>query len=199
MKPDSIGDAYNQITDLWESTSFDRLNGIAQHKKAIAFSKNRGKALDVGCGSTGRIIDLLLESGFDPEGIDISERMIKLARERHPEVKFSFVDACTWESPDSYDFISAWDSLWHVRLDQQRNLLTMLVNNLKKDGVLIISCGGTDGANEHRDSAMGPELYYASLGLTGYLELFFELACTCRHLEYDQYPELHTYLIIQKN
>jgi len=45
---------------------------------------------------------------------------------------------------------------------------------------------------------MGPEVYYSSLGTAGFLELIMELGCICRHLEYDRYPELHTYLIVQK-
>lgn len=64
MKLSDISKAYNKITHLWEREGFDRENGIAQHKKAIEFVKNRGKALDVGCGSTRRIIDLLKKKGF---------------------------------------------------------------------------------------------------------------------------------------
>lgn len=199
MTLDHIGEAYNQITDLWESSAFDRRNGIEQHKKAIAFAKNRGKALDVGCGSTGRIIDLLLDSGFDPEGIDISTRMIQLAKERHPNVNFYHQDVCTLESPDAYDLISAWDSIWHVPLNQQKKLLTTLVKSLKSGGVLIFSFGGTDDEDDHKDSSMGPELSYASLGVNGFLKLLIALGCACRHLEYDQHPELHAYLIVQKN
>jgi len=76
MNPTDTGKAYDQITHIWENGTFDRRNGIAQHKRAIGFAKNRGKALDVGCGSTGRIIDLLLNEGFSPDGIDISGEMI---------------------------------------------------------------------------------------------------------------------------
>ena len=48
MKPSEISKTYNKITHLWEREEFDRENGIAQHKKAIKFVKNHGKALDVG-------------------------------------------------------------------------------------------------------------------------------------------------------
>ena len=45
---------------------------------------------------------------------------------------------------------------------------------------------------------MGPEMYYSSLGVNGFLALVSRLGGVCRHLEYDQYPELHTYMIVQK-
>ncbi|MFK7861334.1 MAG: trans-aconitate 2-methyltransferase [Granulosicoccus sp.] len=199
MKPSDIGEAYDQITDLWVNDSFDRKNGIAQHKKAMSFVKNRGRALDVGCGCTGRLIDLLLVSGFDPEGVDVSGKMITLAKERHPDVVFYQQDVCVWDMPHTYDFITAWDSIWHIPIDQHEKLLTRLISRLNRNGVLIFSFGGTDEKDEHNDSSMGPELYYSTMGVSGFLKLFLELDCTCRHLEYDQYPQPHTYLIVQKS
>ncbi len=198
MKPEDIGQAYNQITHLWESDDFDRSNGIIEHEKALTFVKNRGKALDVGCGCTGRFIDLLLSNGFCPEGVDISEKMIKLAEERHPEINFYQQDICSWNLPQKYDFITAWDSIWHIPLNQQEKVLTKLASSLNPNGVLIFSFGGTDEQGEHKDSFMGPEVYYSTLGINGFLKLFISLDCVCRHLEYSQYPELHTYLIVQK-
>ncbi|OQK15325.1 methyltransferase type 11 [Methyloprofundus sedimenti] len=198
MNPSDIGMAYNQITHLWKSEDFNRENGIDQHKRAIAFVKNRGKALDVGCGCTGRFIDLLLEEGFSPEGVDVSEAMITLARKRHPEINFHQQDICEWEIPEKYDLITAWDSIWHIPLDQQKKVLAKLVSSLNTNGVLIFSFGGTDEEGDHKNDFMGPEMYYSILGINGFLRLFIDLGCVCRHLEYDQYPELHTYLIVQK-
>lgn len=198
MKPSDIGKAYNQITHLWESEDFNKSNGIEQHEKAIAFVEKKGKALDVGCGCTGRFINLLLENGFDPEGVDVSEEMIKLARKRHPEVKFHQQDICDWNIPQTYDFITAWDSIWHIPLDQQEKVLKKLISSLNSKGVLIFSCGGTDDQGDHTNNSMGPEVYYSTLGINGFLKLFISLDCICRHLEYDQYPELHSYLIVQK-
>ncbi len=198
MKPEEIGKAYNQITELWQSDSFNRNNGIEQHQRALTFVKDKGKALDVGCGCTGRFIDLLLSEGFIPEGIDISEEMIKLAKQKHPEIIFYMDDICKWQLPYKYDFISAWDSIWHIPLDQQEPVLIKLITGLNKNGLLLFSCGGTDEKGEHKDDTMGPEVYYSSLGINGFLELFIRLGSICRHLEYDQYPELHTYFIVQK-
>lgn len=199
MQPEQTGLAYDEITHLWQRDSFNRSNGIAQHQRALAFAKNRGKALDVGCGCTGRILDLLLNAGFTPEGVDVSAKMVALARQRQPELTFHQQDICKWEISDKYDFISAWDSIWHVPLQQQAALMHKLITSLNSGGVLIFSCGGTEQAGEHSNTAMGPEVYYASLGINGFTELLLNAGCTIRHLEYDQYPELHTYFIAQKS
>lgn len=198
MNPKEIGKAYDTITHLWVREDFNRMSGIAEHKRALAFVENKGKALDVGCGCTGRFVDLLLSEGFTPEGIDISEEMIRLARRRHPELSFHHQDICEWTITEKYEFITAWDSIWHIPLEQQENVLTKLVSSLNVGGVLIFSFGGTNEKSDHTDNFMGPEVYYSTLGTNGFLELLIRLGCICRHLEYGQHPELHTYLIVQK-
>lgn len=45
---------------------------------------------------------------------------------------------------------------------------------------------------------LGQPLYHAALGIPKILQLMDRFGCICRHLEYDQYPELHLYLIVQK-
>lgn len=198
MKPTEIGQAYDQITHLWESEAFDRSNGIDQHKRALAFVSGRDKALDVGCGCTGRFIDLLQCEGFSAEGVDISESMIGLAKHHNPNVVFYTQDICQWVPEANYDFITAWDSLWHIPLCEQERVIAKLLAALNPKGVLIFSCGGTDEKEEHIDDFMGPKLYYASLGINGFLRVLLEAGCICRHLEYDQYPEMHSYLIAQR-
>ena len=118
MKPQEIGKAYDTITHLWQSQKFDRNNGIEAHNRAIAFVKDRGFALDVGCGCTGRFIDLLLESDFTPEGVDVSEGMIDLTRQKASADKV----LPSWYKrvvpSKHYDFVTVWDSIWHVPLSE---------------------------------------------------------------------------------
>lgn len=198
MTPTDIGSAYDQITHLWQSDKFNLANGIEAHKRALSFVKGRGKALDIGCGCTGRFIDFLQQEDFTPEGVDISDEMLRLAKQKHPDVTFHHQDICQWQPLEKYDFITAWDSIWHIPLVQQESVMTKLIGSLNKGGVLIFSFGGTDEPGEHTDSFMGPEVYYSTLGTNGFVSLLMKLGAVCRHLEYDQHPELHTYLIVQK-
>ncbi len=45
---------------------------------------------------------------------------------------------------------------------------------------------------------MGPPVHYSVLGISRTLELLSEFGCVCRHLEYDQFPEKHLFIIVQK-
>lgn len=198
MTPSEIARSYDQLADHWNSDAFNRANGMEPHKRAITFLKNKGRALDVGCGSSGRFIDLLRSQGFDPEGLDVSGRMIELARQRHPELNFHHADIREWELPVKYDLISAWDSIWHLPLVDQEPVMRKLCEGLSPGGVFIFTTGGVEEPSEKVDSAMGPPMYYSVLGIPNLLRVLSESACICRHLEYDQYPELHVYIIAQK-
>lgn len=198
MHPTEIAASYDRIAGRWADPSFNRNNGIAAHKRALQFTSRRGVALDVGCGCSGRFIDLLASEGFAVEGLDVSSEMIRIARQRHPGIPFHHADICEWESPQSYDFITAWDSIWHVPLGKQELVLSKLCGALAEGGVLIWTTGGLDGRGEKRDAAMGTPMYYSVLGISETLRLTAAAGCACRHLEYDQLPEKHVFMVAQK-
>lgn len=198
MKPIEVGESYDTLADHWNGDQFPRHNGIEQHERAIAFVERRGAAIDIGCGSSGRILDLLLHSGFEPEGLDISQRMIELARRRHPRVTFHHADICQWSFPRKYDFISAWDSIWHIPLHEHESVMPRMLDALAPGGVCIFTTGGIDEPSETRDAHMGPPMYHSTPGIPRILEIIGHSGCVCRHLEYDNYPDLHVYVIAQK-
>jgi len=75
MSQEEITRSYDALADHWNGEKFHRENGLVQHEKAIRFTSQTGKAIDIGCGSSGRLIDLFLSKGFEVEGLDISEVM----------------------------------------------------------------------------------------------------------------------------
>jgi 2-polyprenyl-3-methyl-5-hydroxy-6-metoxy-1,4-benzoquinol methylase len=198
MGPKDVAKSYDLIAHRWRSDCFSRDNGIAQHEKAVAFTSLRGAALDVGCGGSGRIIEMLLRHEFSAEGLDISVKMLELARARHPKVLFHQADICQWQFPRSYDFISAWDSIWHVPLRAQEQVLLKILTALNRGGVAIFTIGGTEEPNETTNSYMGPPMYHSTLGIPRTLKIVAQAGCVCRHLEYDQRPESHVYIICQR-
>jgi SAM-dependent methyltransferase len=199
MTPQQVAQSYDQIASIWNSDGFHRANGIPQHERAIRFcaDKQTRTAIDIGCGSSGRIIDLLLKQGFEVEGLDISTEMLNLAKQRHPEVTFHQADICTWEFPQKYDFISAWDSIWHAPLAEHEKILRKLCDALNGGGVLIFTSGGVDQPGDTTNPCEGQPMYHAALGIPKLLDVISQQGCICRHLEYDQHPELHVYLIVQ--
>jgi SAM-dependent methyltransferase len=189
---------YDAIAHHWAGPDFNASNGIAAHERALHFAPPSGRAIDIGCGSSGRIIDILLSRGFSVEGLDISTEMLALAQKKHPHITFHQADIISWEFPIGYDFISAWDSVWHVPLDQQAGVLEKLCAALNPGGVLLITAGGLDVPGEVTNPCHGQPLYHATLGIPRILEIIESCHGIVRHLEYDQFPEKHVYLIAQK-
>ncbi len=198
MNPSDTGTLYDTIAARWADQSFDSRNGIPAHERALQWVSSFKLGLDVGCGCSGRFVELMLSRGMAVTGIDVSGEMIALAQQRHPNVSFQQADVCQWETHERYDFISAWDCLWHIPLREQAAVYGKLMGALSSNGVLVFSFGGLDETEEKMDASMGPNLYYSTLGTPRLLELIEANGCVCRHLEFDQMPESHAFAIVQR-
>lgn len=198
MHPDDIAARYDCIAKWWQTQHQNSLYGIAQLERAIKFTPRKQLALDIGCGSSGRFVKVLSEQGFQVEGLDISQEMIDLAQQLHPDITFYRTDICCWNPPKLYSLIVAWDSTFHLPLDRQEPVMKKLCHALEPDGVLMFSCGGGYRQSEVSGTFQGQDFEYSTLGVNAFLKILTEHQCTCLHLEYDQYPENHVYIIAQK-
>lgn len=208
MKPDIIGTKYDRVAEWWDKTHRDSTYGLKQIERAITYCENTRTALDVGCGSGGRIINKLTESGFEVSGLDISGKMLELARSYHPEVQFISADICQWETMQKFDLIVAWDSIFHLPMAMQEPVVKKLCSNLEDNGILIYTFG--NGYGDHEDLSfrdkegnqagnLSNDLFgYGTIGINGNLKALMDTGCKCMHLEMDQYPADHVYVICRK-
>ncbi|MBE9226270.1 class I SAM-dependent methyltransferase [Phormidium sp. LEGE 05292] len=198
MEPYNTAALYDRIAQWWQIQHQDSLYGIAQLERAIEFTAKRNAAIDIGCGSSGRFIKILSQHGFLAEGLDISREMIDLAKQLHPEITFYREDICCWLPEKLYSLISAWDSTFHLPLNMQEPVIKKLCDALEAGGVVLFTCGGGHTSAEISGSFQGQDFEYSTLGVDAFLRILSEHQCTCRHLEYDQFPENHVYIIAQK-
>lgn len=196
MQPEETGSKYDKIAQWWDQRHQNSEYGVSQVKRALSYAKNGGMALDIGCGAGGRMVRLMEKSGFAVTGIDVSQEMIKLATEQHPQHCFLYQDICTWHTQQQFDFILAWDSLFHLPLAQQRPVITRLCALLAEGGTLIYTFGNTEG--EHIDQWHNDTFGYSSIGINHNLKILMDNGVNPVHLELDQYPQTHVYLIASK-
>ena len=196
MKPTDLGKKYDKIAHWWHEKHRDSRYGVEQLEMALNFTLIGTSALDVGCGTGGRIIHTLQERGFSVTGVDVSEEMIHLAAQNHPNASFHVQDICTWETDKKFDFIIAWDSIFHLPLQMHRAVIDKLCNLLNTYGILIYTFGNAIG--EHTDTWHEDEFYYSSIGINVNLTALMDNGLTIMHLELDQYPEKHVYAIAKK-
>jgi SAM-dependent methyltransferase len=197
MKPAVLGKKYDKIASWWQDKHDDGEYGVAQIENALRYRDGGGNALDVGCGAGGRIVRILQKKTYKIIGLDVSFEMIKLASDSHPGECFIHQDVCTWDATDRFDFIVAWDSIFHLPYYEQEPVVAKLCRLLEDDGVLIYTFGNANG--EHTDEWHGDTYYYSSIGTNENVRLLIENGLTILHLELDQYPEEHVYVIAKKS
>ena len=193
MKPEKLGQTYDALAHWWREMHRESNYGMRQLSRALTFVSKCGDALDVGCGSSSRMVTVLENSGFRVTGIDVSTEMIRLAKEGSETANFIQADICGYQLSSTYDLIVAWDSLFHLPINEQAPVLAKLCHALNPTGVLMYSLG--DAIGEHQDTMEGQTMHYSSLGISENLRLLTAFGLECKHLELDQFPP-HNHVFI---
>lgn len=104
----------------------------------LAGSPKNPKILEIGCGD-GRDAKEIVKRTSRYVGFDISEELIKLARQYVPNGKFEVADATAYKYPGNLDIVFAFASLLHLDKDEVRDVLQKIRQALKPGGILFIS------------------------------------------------------------
>ena len=95
------------------------------------------KALDLGCG-TGRLVKDLINSGAKVVGIDISDEMIKIMKNKFPKVESLLADSENLPFEDnSFDFVIA--SFFIVHLKNLTKTFDEIYRVLKDGGKFVLT------------------------------------------------------------
>jgi SAM-dependent methyltransferase len=129
------------IKELGDAGANEEDEDLVEARTALATAQQdaRRRVVDLGCGA-GRDFQAFAERGVDYLGIDASEGMLTVARERFPEASFEAQDLCALDLPErAFDGAFANASLQHVPTPALPNALTNIYACLRPGGVLLIS------------------------------------------------------------
>ncbi|GAB3703773.1 class I SAM-dependent methyltransferase [Amycolatopsis oliviviridis] len=74
----------------------------------------RGPVVDVGCGP-GHVTAYLASLGLDVAGVDLSPKMVEIARRQYPDLRFSVGSMTALDLPDGeLGGLVAWWSIFHL-------------------------------------------------------------------------------------
>jgi|SRR5690554_5498863 len=103
--------------------------------------KEKAKVLDVGFG-TGVLTKKLYDGGYEIYGIDFSQRMIEIAREKMPLAKliqYDFSKGLPEELENKqFDYIISTYAIHHLEDEDKIRFINRLEGHLSKDGRIII-------------------------------------------------------------
>lgn len=106
--------------------------------------------LDLGCGN-GRAVKYLVDKGFQGIGVDVSDKMLELAKKHVPRGKYYRKDFTKLEfKPNSFDAVVSFFALNHIPKEQFKEVMVSCKRFLKKGGLLLLGMvkGGSDGLFE---------------------------------------------------
>lgn len=117
--------------------------------------------LDVGCGTGRPMAEYVLAHGHRITGIDQSERMLDIARERFPQGTWirARIEDAEFEGP--FDAVICWDSLFHIDRAHHEPILTRLHGCLRPGGRIMLTVGGSENP-AFTDTMFGREFFYDS-------------------------------------
>ncbi len=135
-------ECYMEFASLYDTLTCDveyekRADYIEQLIEKF-MSKKPELIADIGCG-TGTMCDILQKRGYDMIGIDSSEAMLNIAREKNDKILYLLQDMTSFELYGTVDVIlSLLDTVNYLTEDGELyNFLLLAKNYLNPSGLLI--------------------------------------------------------------
>ncbi|OIO18956.1 MAG: hypothetical protein CO029_04585 [Candidatus Magasanikbacteria bacterium CG_4_9_14_0_2_um_filter_41_10] len=128
--------AYDEIASLFSSTREYIWKDIKPLKR---FATKGNRILDIGCGN-GRLYQLFDDLSTEFTGIDISQNLIKIAKEKYPEATFVVGDMRTLPFEDSsFDIAYSIAAVHHLPPEGQLDVLNEVARVLVPGGLFVMT------------------------------------------------------------
>lgn len=129
----TFADLYDEMMIYVDYDSWSKL--IDNRLKELVMAK---ELLEIGCG-TGEISKRLDDLNYSVKGIDISDSMLRRAKDKYNYLKFEKTDMRDLKEKNSYDaIISVFDTINYLKnLDELRVVFYNVKNALKEKGVFL--------------------------------------------------------------
>ncbi|MEN5301053.1 class I SAM-dependent methyltransferase [Pseudomonas sp. TWI628] len=122
--------------------------------------------LDLGCGSGQPVARYLVDTGASIVGVDSSVRMLALCSTHYPAQEWIHADMRTLALNRQFDAILAWNSFFHLKPADQRQMFPIFRRHAAPGALLMFTSGPSHG--EALGVFEGETLYHASLDAQEY-------------------------------
>ena len=138
-----VEQGYDKIAEKYHSSraKFKHRRELAAFMRLLP---EKARILDAGCGAGVPISKTLAARGFRVTGIDISRKMLELARRHVPSAKFFKKDMARLDFPaNSFDGIASFYAIIHVPREKHPKIFQGF-HRLLKPGGIMLACMGPD-------------------------------------------------------
>ncbi|UCD01885.1 MAG: class I SAM-dependent methyltransferase [Promethearchaeota archaeon] len=155
-----VEQGYNRIAeDYYSHRNLNKFNNeLAEFASLLSIDAH---VLDVGCGAGIPTAKFLTERGIKVTGIDLSEKMLSLARKNVPSAEFIKMDMNKLEFNEStFDGIVSVYSLFHVPKEKHSEIFKKFYKILKPGGNLLINTGVSE--SEGTSNFFGVPMFWSN-------------------------------------
>jgi trans-aconitate methyltransferase len=166
---EKIPELYQRHARAWATDRGNRLFETPWLDRFLGLVPRDGAIVDIGCGSAQPIARYFIEKGYDVTGVDSSPALIDICKSHFPGQEWIVADMRTLSLSRSFRGILAWDSFFHLCLEDQRQMFPIFRKHAAPNAVLMFTSGPSH--SEVIGTFRGEPLYHASLDETEYRAL----------------------------
>ena len=170
--PDETRDIYDAQAAAYDAQRSRALFEARWLARFAACLPDGGRVLDLGCGAGEPIARWFIAEGFNVTGVDFAPSMLEIARQRWPEGDWREADMRDLDLGERFDGIIAWNSFFHLTMEEQRPVLRRMARHLTYGGSLMFTTGPNQG--ETTGTVAGRTVYHASLAPAEYATILLE-------------------------
>ncbi|MFX0105502.1 MAG: class I SAM-dependent methyltransferase [Candidatus Hodarchaeota archaeon] len=155
-----VEQGYNKIAeDYYNHRNLNKFNNELEEFASLL--SNNAHVLDVGCGAGIPTAKFLTERGIQVTGIDLSDKMLSLARENVPSAEFIKMDINKLEfNENTFDGIISVYTLFHVPKEKHFEIFKKFYKILKSDGIILINTGISE--SEGKSNFFGVPMFWSN-------------------------------------
>lgn len=170
MRNEFVRDAYERIADTYAARR-DQFKS-KRHLDRFADLVPAGRTiLDIGCGAGQPVDAYLVDRGYTVLGLDISERMIELARAHVPQATYDVRDMSDLRVGEfNVGGIVSMYAIFHTPRERHRELLEKFASFMPDGGALLMTMGAGEWEGFEGDFH-GGEMYWSHYGADTNTEL----------------------------
>jgi ubiquinone/menaquinone biosynthesis C-methylase UbiE len=157
-------ESYDKFSAFYDAFMGDRTNTALRLHKLIAQNKPNAKTvLELACG-TGAVLTHLAKE-YEVSGLDLSSRMLSIARKKLPEARFFHSDMTTFNIGKKFDVIlCVFDSINHVlEFSDWKRVFGRVEAHLVKDGLFIFDINTEHKLQRHIKESASVEKFGKNL------------------------------------
>ncbi len=170
MTNDFVEQGYNKAAEDYASKRNQFENNKYLERLSV-FLLPHSRILDIGCGAGKPVDSFFISKGHTVIGIDISEKMIELAKQNVPQAEYKVEDMSKFKDSEyRVNAVVSFYAIFHTPRETHQELFRKINSFLTPSGYLLITMGSSEWEGKE-PNFHGVEMFWSHFDLKKNREL----------------------------